>query len=286
MNSGKVNHSKPYQKALAHVIQHAAFNEDTIEFVDYVTNQKGNVVFCTRRLRSYAEANAMVSWFRDSDLIAFKQWCYIAAKLDRMVFQFDVIEWFPAYKYLYALLSDNEEIISWYSQHRVSYDRQGSMKDRDNPRKPDFHGYQLILALNHEWELLRERCELILSTELKKDRKYLIDHRFYLALANGDKTEMENVLTELTSPKISKIRNHEFAFTFTEHFIATHAIIYAKLAWKNGYQLDIDSPWIPKEWLAIQPLDEYPEPWGFMKDFVFGLPLMRNMKIGHPRKIR
>lgn len=184
-----------------------------------------------------------------------------------MVIQFDPIGWFPAYEHLYALLSDNEEIISWYSQHRVSYDRQGSIKDRDNPRKPDFHGYQLILALNHEWELLRERCELILSTELKKDRKYLIDHRFYLALANGDKTEMENVLTELTSPKISKIRNHEFAFTFTEHFISTFTVIYTKLAWRNGYQLDIDTPWIPKEWLPIQPLDAYLEPWDFMKKF-------------------
>lgn len=89
MSSVKVNHSEAYQKALAHVIQHAEFNEDTIEFVDYVTNKKGNVVFCTRRLRSYAEANAMVSWFRDSDLIAFKQWCFIAAKLNRMVIQFD-----------------------------------------------------------------------------------------------------------------------------------------------------------------------------------------------------
>ncbi|EXB48757.1 Imm49 family immunity protein [Acinetobacter sp. 1000160] len=262
-----LKNNEVFQKALAHVIQHAEFNENTVSLIDYITHNKGDVLFCTRMLGNYAEANAMVSWFRDDDLIAFKQWCFIAAKLKRMVFQFDPIDWFPAYEHLYALLSDNEEIISWYRQHRVSYDRQSSIKDRDNPRKPDFHGYQLILALNQEWELLRERCELILSTELKKDRKYLIDHRFYLALANGDKTEMEKVLTELTSPKISKIRNHEFAFTFTEHFISTFAVIYAKLAWRNGYQLDINTPWIPKEWLPIQPLDEYPEPWDFMKEF-------------------
>lgn len=262
-----LSNCEAFQKALAHVIQHAEFNENTVSLIDYITQRKGDIAFCTGMLGSYAEANAKVSWFRDGDLIAFKQWCFIAAKLSRMEFQFDAIEWFPAYKHLYALLSDNEEIISWYRQHRVSYDRQGSIKDRDHPRKPDFHGYQLILALNHEWELLRERCELILNTDLKKDRKYLIDHRFYLALANGDKTEMENVLTELTSPKIAKIRNHEFAFTFTEHFIATHAVIYTKLAWRNGYQLDIDTPWIPKEWLAIAPLDQYPEPWAFLEDF-------------------
>ncbi|MEG0407135.1 MAG: Imm49 family immunity protein [Acinetobacter sp.] len=280
-----LKNNEALQKALAHVIQHAEYREDIQVKIDYITQQKGDIEFCTRRLRSYSEANAMVSWFRDGDLIAFKQWCYIAAKLNRMVIQFDPIEWFPAYEHLYALLSDNEEIISWYAKHRLSYDRQGSIKDRDNPRKPDFHGYQLILALNHEWELLRERCELILSTELKKDRKYLIDHRFYLALANGDKTEMENVLTELTSSKISKIRNHEFAFTFTEHFISTFAVIYAKLAWRNGYQLDIDMPWIPKEWLPIQRLDEYLEPWDFMKKFDLWTPFDEECADWSPQKV-
>ncbi|MDO7536800.1 Imm49 family immunity protein [Acinetobacter pittii] len=279
-----LKNNEAFQNALAHVIQHAEFNENTVSLVDYITNNKGDVPFCIGMLGSYAEANAMVSWFRDKDLIAFKQWCFIAAKLNRMMFQFDTIEWFPAYKHLYALLSDNEEIISWYSQHRVSYDRQGSMKDRDNPRKPDFHGYQLILALNHEWDKLSERCELILQTDLKKDKKYLIDHRFYLALVNGDKSEMENVLNELTSPKIAKVRNFEFAFTFTEHFIATHAVIYTKLAWRNGYQLNIDTPWIPKEWLPVEPLLEYPEPWEFMREFDIFTPFDDEWKAWSPKR--
>ncbi|MCG6036394.1 immunity 49 family protein [Acinetobacter baumannii] len=279
-----IKNKEAFQKALAHVIQHAEFRDGIQEKINYISQRKGDVAFCIGMLGSYAEANAMVSWFRNSDLIAFKQWCFIAAKLNRMVFQFDTIEWFPAYKHLYALLSDNEEIISWYSQHRVSYDRQGSIKDRDNPRKPDFHEYQLILALNHEWDKLRERCELILQTDLKKDKKYLIDHRFYLALANGDKGEMENILTELTSQKIAKVRNFEFAFTFTEHFIATHAVIYIKLAWRNGYHLNIDTPWIPKEWLPVEPLLEYLEPWEFMREFDIFTPFEGVWKDWSPKR--
>ncbi|HEE5406538.1 TPA: immunity 49 family protein, partial [Acinetobacter baumannii] len=119
---------------------------------------------------------------------------------------------------------------------------------------------------------------------LKKDKKYLIDHRFYLALANGDKSEMENVLTELTSPKIAKVRNFEFAFTFTEHFIATHAVIYSKLAWRNGYQLNIDTPWIPKEWLPVEPLAEYPEPWEFMREFDIFTPFEGEWKDWSPKR--
>lgn len=45
-----LKNDEAYQKALAHVIQHATFDEDTIGFVSYVTNQKGNVPFCTRML--------------------------------------------------------------------------------------------------------------------------------------------------------------------------------------------------------------------------------------------
>lgn len=278
-----ITQTETYQKVLAHTISHAEFDEGIQRKIDYITHQKGNVAFCTRMMNSYCHANAMVSWVRDKDLTAFKQWCYMAAKLERMVFQFEPYEWFPAYKFFSALLCNNAEILDWYRQHRISYDCDPSdIKDRDNPKQPAFHGYQMILALNHEWERLAARCEQILSMELKKDRKYLIDHRFYLALAQGNKAEMENVLTELTSPKIARIRNHEFAFTFTEHFIATHACMYAKLAWLNGYDVEIDTPWIPKEWLPIQPLANYPEPWEFLKKFDIWTPFDGEEKTWSP----
>lgn len=268
-----ITQSETCQVALNHVIKNAEFEEGIQRKIDYITEQKGDVCFCTRRLKSYAHANAVVSWFRDHNLTAFKEWCYICAKLERMVFQHVPFEWFPAYKFFSPLLSDNAEIIDWYRQHRISYDYDDSdIKDRNNPKQPAFHGYQMLLALNHEWDLLGQRCEQILSMELKKDKKYLIDHRFYLALAKGDKAGMEAVLTELTSPKIAKVRNHEFAFTFTEHFIATHAVIYAKLAYVCGYELDLDSVWIPNEWLAVQPLNHYPQPWDFLKQFDLWTP--------------
>ena len=268
-----ITQTEVYQKALAHTIQKAKFREDIQRKIDYITHQKGDVCFCTIMMSSYAEANAMVAWVRDKDLTAFKQWCYLSAKLERMVFQHEPFEWFPSYKFFSPLLSDNQEIIDWYRKHRISYNYDRSdIKDRDNPNQPAFHGYQMILALNHEWDRLAERCEQILSMSLRKDKKYLIDHRFYLALAKGDKTQMETVLTELTSPKIAKVRNHEFVFTFTEHFIATHACMYAKLAWLNGYEVEIDTPWIPKEWLPIQPLENYLQPWDFLREFDIWTP--------------
>ena len=268
MKKADMKKNEILEKALAHTIQHAGYDETVERRIEYATEKKGSMTSVLGGLAGYSDANSIVSWVRDGDLKKFKEWSYISAKLNRMVFQYDPNSWLPTYMFFGAVLSDQAEIIDWYKQFTLPYEvNAASIKDRDNPRQPDFHGYQLILALNGKWDELRIRCEQILSLEIKKDRKYLIDHRFYLALANGDQIGMENVLTELTSPKIARVRNYEFAFTFTEHFIATHATLYAKLAWLSGYKVQIDTPLIPKEWLPIQPLAEYPEPWAFMTEF-------------------
>jgi len=90
---------------------------------------------------------------------------------------------------------------------------------------------------------------------------------------------MEAVLNELTSPKVARVRNFEPAFGLTENLIATHATIYAKIAWRHGYEVEVDSPWVPKEWLPIAPVASYEDPWPFMQSFdsispltVIGLP--------------
>ncbi|MCY1554464.1 hypothetical protein D9M68_910380 [compost metagenome] len=47
----------------------------------------------------------------------------------------------------------------------------------------------------------------------------------------------------------------------------SYATLFAKLAWRKGYELDVDTPWIPKEWLPIRPNETYEDPWLFMKSF-------------------
>jgi len=250
---------------IAHLVGHTKHNGENA--IRHLTNGTGSRRGCLGTLTSYAQAKSLLAWFAEHDLRAHKQWAYVAAKLNRMNFQLSPADWFPAYEHLYALLSDNPEIVNWYRQHTVSYFIAGEIDDRDNPKQAAFHGYQALLALNGEWELLAQRCEQILAMDIKKDKRYLIDHRFYLALAKGDKAAMESVLNELTSPKIARQRNVEQAFGLTERLIATHATIYAKIAWRHGYEVEVDSPWVPREWLPIRPLDRYDDPWPFMKDF-------------------
>lgn len=258
-----------YKASIARGLEHVGSHADASMSValDLIAKGQGSFSGCLRSIHQVSEAKTMIAWFRDHDLVAHKQWAYMTAKLRRMIKQLEPSSWFPAYEHLLPLLSDHPGLVSWYSQHRAPYMTRLGIKDKDNPKQPAFHGYQALLALNGQWDELRERCERILSMDLKRDRKYLIDHRFYLALAKGDKPGMESVLAELCSPKIARVRNVELAFGFTENFIATHATIYAKIAWRHGFELEIGTPWIPREWLPVQPLAHYEDPWPFMQAF-------------------
>lgn len=104
-------------------------------------------------------------------------------------------------------------------------------------------------------------------------KKYEIDHRFYLALARHDVSGMEAVLQELTSPKVCKVRNVEQAFGFTEKLIATHAVIYAKIAWRHGFRVEVETPWIPQDWLPMAPLAECVDLYDFMRTVEAAPPL-------------
>lgn len=278
----KLDYAASTVAGIAHVGPMAVASID-VE-IDYLENGKGSYRGCLGILSHRVKAKSLMSWFQDHDLQAHKQWAYVAAKINRMIIQMVPWDWFPAYEHLYALLSDNPDMVNWYKQHKVPYFVASEIKDRDNPKQAAFHGYQAILALNGEWEALAQRCEQILSMELTKDKKYLIDHRFYLALAQGDKSKMEDVLNELTSPKVARVRNFEQAFGLTENLIATHATIYAKIAWRHGYQVEVDSPWVPKEWLPIAPLDTYEDPWPFMQSFDIYQPFEGDWAAWSPKR--
>jgi hypothetical protein len=52
-----------------------------------------------------------------------------------------------------------------------------------------------------------------------------------------------------------------------ERLINGWGVILAKLAYHLGYELNIDSPWIPHELLPVEPLAEYKLPYEFLSDF-------------------
>lgn len=257
-----MDHFKSAKQGLEHVLKHFEYlSTQTGTLSEKVEHGKGNPYACLLGLRSHACTAALVSWFRDHSLTSFKQWSYVAGKLERIAFQYEPTRWYPAYLLLMPLLSDNDGLIQWFTHNDEPFD----MTRVEDPTTAEFHGFQTLLALRGDWKTVEERCLRIIGHSSPKMKKYEIDHRFYLALARHDILGMEAALQELTSPKIAKVRNVEQAFGFTENLIGTHAVIYAKIAWRHGFRVNVGTPWIPQEWLPILPLKDYADPYNFMK---------------------
>ncbi|MCS6158921.1 immunity 49 family protein [Shewanella baltica] len=239
--------------------------DDALEFI--LTNT-GSRQGCLLELKSYYYAKSLLSWFKDGDLEQLRQHAYTSAKLYRLYYQRANSVWQGAFCHFMALISDHEPLINWHSQfisplYRVT----GGKAVRNRVGCPEYHAFQAILALQGKWDLLGERAEYILANPPgQKMAKYQIDQEFYLALAKGDVPAMEQVLNSLTGPK-AKVRNFDGALGLTEHLMSLFGFIYAKMAWRAGYQVQVDSPYLPMEWLPISPLTTYRDEYDFLADF-------------------
>jgi hypothetical protein len=206
----------------------------------------------------------MVAWFRHQDLTAMKQWFYIAGNLTRTAYRMGSDTFSPGGKMLALLpplLSDNDVLVNWFVGHDSTYD----LRRIENHKTRDFWAYQAIIAIQGDWQRLKSRCERVLADPpaASWEKKYLIDHRFYLALALGDISAMEDAIRQIVARRTVLARTNDES-GFTEDLISTPAVIYAKIAWRHGYHITIDSPFLPQQWPPIAPLGSYRDHYAFL----------------------
>lgn len=280
---------KVYNDSFLQGLQHVgAWAQDPIDgALDLLENGEGSRGGCLLTLKTSSDSISMMDYFRDHNLTQMKQWAYVSSKLHIMRQHLEPAEGYLAEDMLWPLISDNEEVIDWWRQNAAPFEQDPKVSggDKNNPKSWMYYRYQIWLALNARWDELGERAEhvLFMQEEIKKDRSYLVDHHFYLALARGDQAQMEAVLLEKCTPKLRKQRyDHESALT--NNFIVSYATVFAKLAWRSGYKLELDTPWIPHEWLPVQPLDNYKDPWTFMQCFDIWQPFAEPWVYYSPNK--
>ena len=71
-----------------------------------------------------------------------------------------------------------------------------------------------------------------------------------------DAAQMEEIINFIISEK-EMIKRAPDEGGYTRDLIATGVAIYTKIAWRSGFSLKIKSPYIPIEWLAVEPLSNY-----------------------------
>ena len=228
-----------------------------------INKGEGSLNGCIGSLISLHTEIANQTWFAEQNLTTFKLHSYVVAKLMYIRAKTTGEEGFlHEATWFYPLLSDHEPLIRYW----LSFQPESDFFKRRiaNPNQNEYRFYQLTLALNGQWEELGRRAEVFLHEPPAKMKKYAPDMRFYLALAQQDKAGMEAALTELTTPKVFKSRQEPCGPYVASQFVVTFACLYAKTARRHGFELDIDTVLIPKEWLPVAPLPDYPDPYDFM----------------------
>lgn len=235
----------------------------------------GDPYGCRSTLHTYATIKALLAWFEERDLSVFKQWAFVSGKIRRAMYQVRPKGAYFTPVYLMPLLSDNHALIDWYSRFDYPFSTESGTLAATrikNSKMDEYYHHNTWLALRGDWEQLEQRARAFLNDVPAKQAAYQADHRFHLALAQGNLEGMESALAELVEPKLMKRRRQEEG-GYTQHFICTFAIVYAKIAWRHGFQVSIESPWVPKEWLPIAPLPKYEDAFAFMAESDDSMPV-------------
>jgi len=160
-----------------------------------------------------------------------------------------------------ALLSGEPNINHWFAWHVIPCltKSKGRQPSYLQPGIQQFHAFNCHLALLGEFEWLAERMDQVLveGIKLREGKSYRFDNLFLKALVDGDKQAMEDNIHAVLTGRVAYGCNNENGMAYQSKVVSTWGVILSKIAYRNGFELDIDSPWVPKERLPIKPLDEY-----------------------------
>ncbi|WP_052181134.1 immunity 49 family protein [Alistipes sp. ZOR0009] len=205
-----------------------------------------------------------------SELEVLKQNFYISALIDELQikkFNSRLLD-YGLNSIVYCILSDNEALIQRYAKLRYQRGANAEMSMDEmvaTGELPIWCNTIQFFMVNDDAGV--ERNLNIIETKTlksfpKKEEGLKDDYEFYKALHTSDKAKMEGILEKLVSPKIHKKRNDN---PILNQYISLPALGYAKLAWRKGVEVEVNSPLIPQELLPIQPLEHYEIPYDFLK---------------------
>lgn len=239
------------------------------------------------RLNGYCQARAISTWFHTADLTATKNWFYAQAKLF-------LARYFPQHYVgpvrvtttyvqmaMPALVSGHAGLIDWFAGvggaarpfHPFYTSDSGKPIElfTNNTQSIDYYTQSFFLALRGEWDELAERGKRILADPPRSGfgKAWIIDHEFFLALAKGDIGSMKDSIARMLTPRqiAAKRGMNGFETGYTEDLISTRTILCLLLAWRHGYPISANSPYVPEAWLSQEPLLEYVDPFEFMADY-------------------
>lgn len=197
-----------------------------------------------------------------------KQWFYVASLLrsESCKYTGGWNMWTP-HAFIFPLLTDNEDLIKIYSSLTTvnDNDHHKSLVEAINyPREGRFNVLRFQAVLRQDWNKVNQMKE-IFHEKIKKAKNFEIwEMDFYTALQNKDANSAQQIIYEYLHPKIHKYLNQHLVEEFSGDIWSHHPVMFTKLAWINGLEIEIDNPLVPMELMPVKPLGHYDYHYDFL----------------------
>ncbi len=148
--------------------------------------------------------------------------------------------------YCFTLMSDNELLIEKLAHVG---------NDLDIPRRNKGSlNLMLQCAMRDDIQALTEAMAVYEKYAVKK-RWDELQLEFYRTYIDRDEERVKDVLTELETPKLR--RQSIFYREFIDDYLSILTAAYLKMCWRNGMEIQIDSPTVPMAMMPVEPLETY-----------------------------
>lgn len=193
--------------------------------------------------------NQLKQWFSVSSLLRAES-CKYSGGWDM---------WTP-HAFIFPLLTDNHDLIQKYSSLTTvnDQDHHKSFSEAINfPKEGRFNVLRFQAVLKQDWNKVDEMKEIFISKVKKPKNFELWEIEFYDALKNKDEDLLKKIIYEYLNPQIHKYLNQHLVEEFNGDIWSHHPVMFTKLAWMNGLEIEIDHPLVPMELMPIKPLGHY-----------------------------
>lgn len=165
-----------------------------------------------------------------------------------------------------ALLCDNKALID--RRVKLSYPEHEQYVFKDKLEQSII--IDLLFSLCRSDTKRVEQLNSVLSTS-HKAKDFAFDRLYVEGLLEGNSAKMQEGIEGVASAKIHKRRQTQdeskLFFTWDNVVLSHYGIVYTKVAWMLGYELDIQAPLVrvTKDLWPVKPLSTYDSVYGFLQ---------------------
>lgn len=205
--------------------------------------------------------NGLYALVSKNNIKGLKQWFYVSSllRVESCKYSGGWGMWTP-HAFIFPLLTDNLDLIKTYSALTTvnDNDHHKSLLDAINyPKEGRFEVLRFQAILRKDWDVINQMKKMFLEKVTKPKSFNMWEIDFYDALQNKNAHAAKEIIQEYLNPKIHKYLNQHLVEEFSGDIWSHHPVMFTKLAWMNGLEIEIDHPLVPMELMPIKPLDHY-----------------------------